>query len=239
MPKRSADPEITVALVMAPRDEGAFSRAEAKAALHLRLRARGIQDLAVLRALEMVPREAFVSHRYVDLAARDLALPIGCGQTISEPSLVARMIEALTVARHHRVLEIGTGSGFAAAVLAQLAQEVFSLERFRSLAIESQERLAQLGVVNAAVVHGDGLAVPATIGQFDRIIVHGVLGEVPGTLAECLAADGVIVFARQLVDAPACKQIVRLASNGEDGFTETPICPCRLQAILPGLAEAL
>ena len=100
--------------------------AEAKAAFHLRMRARGVQDLAVLRAFELVPRQTFVPHRYLDLASRDLALPIGCGQTLDEPWLVARMIEALSVERGHRVLEIGAGTGSTAAILAQLAAEVIS-----------------------------------------------------------------------------------------------------------------
>src|ERR1700754_1811922 len=89
--------------------------AQIKAEFMLRMRARGIQDLAILRALERVPRELFVPHHYVDLARRDLALPIGCGQTLSEPFLVARMIEALAPERNDRVLEIGTGSGYATA----------------------------------------------------------------------------------------------------------------------------
>src|SRR5579862_3706046 len=144
--------------------DAASARAEEKAAFLLRLRASGIRDLDLLRALEKIPREMFVPHRLVDLARRDLALPIGCGQTLSEPSLVARMIATLRVARHHRVLEIGTGSGYATAVLAELAEQVVSIERFQTLAIAARLRLQRLGKTNAAVIYADGLAVPAEAG---------------------------------------------------------------------------
>ena len=116
------------------------SNAEERAAFHMRLRAHGIQDLSVLRTLELVPRALFVPHRYADLAQKDVALPIGCGQSVLEPCLVARMMEALELARHHRVLEVGTGTGYTTAILGQLAGEVISLERFQSLATEARAR---------------------------------------------------------------------------------------------------
>src|SRR6478735_1309342 len=109
-------------------------------------------------AIEMVPREMFVPHQLADLAQRDLPLPIACGQTMSELSLVARMLEALDIDRAHRVLEIGTGSGYVAASLASLAKHVTSIERFRTLASGAQTRLAQLGLNNVEIVCGDGLA---------------------------------------------------------------------------------
>src|SRR6202011_6225424 len=131
--------------------------AQNKAAFLMDLRARGIQDLGLLRALENVPREIFVPHRFADLARRAIALPLRCGQTLPEPWLTARMIEALAPSQHHRVLEIGTGSGYATALLARLSLEVLSIERFQSLAIEAEERLARLGITNAAIAFGDGI----------------------------------------------------------------------------------
>ena len=130
-----------------------------------------------MRAFELVPRQTFVPHRYLDLAARDLALPIGCGQTLDEPWLVARMIAALSVARAHRVLQIGAGTGYATAILAHLGADVIALERFQSLALSAQARLDALGVTNAVVVWGDGLAVTDRVEAFDRIVVHGLLDE--------------------------------------------------------------
>ncbi|QXX74042.1 Protein-L-isoaspartate O-methyltransferase [Methylovirgula sp. HY1] len=213
--------------------------AEAKAAFVLGLRARGIRDLVLLRALEKVPRETFVPHRYVDLARRDLSLPIGCGQTLSEPWLIARMIEALAPAPQHRVLEIGTGSGYATAILAELAREVLSIERFQSLAIAARLRLEKLGVTNVAVVFGDGLSVPRDVGSFDRILVHGRLDAVPPRLTDVLAADGKIVTARPDPDAP-WRQILAEMSVASDGsLTERLRGSCRLQAIMPGLARIL
>lgn len=213
--------------------------AEAKAAFVLRLRARGIRDLALLRALEKVPREIFVPHRYVDLARRDLSLPIGCGQTLSEPWLIARMIEALAPAPHHRVLEIGTGSGYATAILAEVAHEVLSIERFQSLATAARLRLEALGMANVAIVFGDGLAVPREAGSFDRILIHGRLNAVPPRLANMLADDGRIVMART-DPSVAWRQILVEMSRANDGsFAERPRGPCRLQAVMPGLARVL
>ncbi len=203
------------------------------------MRARGIRDVNVLRALEMVPREIFVPHRYADLARRDLALPLRCGQTLPEPWLAARMIEVLAPLPHHRVLEIGAGSGYATALLARIAREVVSVERFQSLAIEAGERLARLGVMNAGVAWGDGLAVSPQTGPFDRVIVQGALTELPENLIAVLAPDGVIVMARPDLDVPAHQHVVRIARNETDALEATPICPCRLQAILPGVSQAL
>ena len=116
----------------------------------------------MLRAFELVPRQAFVPRRYLDLAQRDLALPIDCGQTLPEPWLVARMIEAAKVERTHRVLEIGAGPHATAAILSHLAADVIALERYQSLAIAAQARLDAQGIENAAV-WGDGLALPASL----------------------------------------------------------------------------
>ncbi|WP_051953070.1 protein-L-isoaspartate O-methyltransferase family protein [Methylocapsa aurea] len=217
----------------------AAAAAQAKAVFLLALRARGIQDLEVLRALETIPREIFVPHRYVDLARRDLALPLRCGQTLPEPWLAARMIEVLAPASQHRVLEIGTGSGYATALLARIAREVLSIERFQSLAIEAGARLERLEVRNAGVVWGDGLAMLPQIGLFDRVIVQGSLSEIPESLVAALAEDGVLVAARPDPEAPMRQHVVRIVRDEEGGLAETPICPCRLQAILSGEARAL
>lgn len=213
---------------------------EATAEFLLRLRAKGVRDLAVLRALEAVPREVFVPHRYADLATRDVALPIACGQTMSEPFLVARMLEALAPAPASRVLEIGAGSGYTSAILARLSLEVLSIERYQSLATEARTRLEALGVTNAAVVWGDGMAVPPAAGVFDRLLVHAVLEEVPSSLTELMAEGGVMVYARSLQIETGMKQhLVRAVRSEEGEWVETPVCPSRLRTLDPGLSHGL
>ena len=154
-------------------EDAAAARGEEKAAFLLRLRSSGIRDLDLLRALEKIPREIFVPHRFVDLARRDLALPIGCGQTLSEPSLVARMIAALGVAREHRVLEIGTGSGYATAILAEIGAQVISIERFQTLAIAARLRLERLGKQNVEVIFADGWPCPPQPASLTASLIHG------------------------------------------------------------------
>src|SRR5271163_5290655 len=122
----------------APQDDAAANpEAEERAQFMLRLRARGIDDLRLLRALERAPRALFMPQRYSDIAARDIALPIGCGQTAPPPSIVAAMIETLDVQPGAQVLEIGGGTGYASALLAQMAGEILSLERCETLAVEA------------------------------------------------------------------------------------------------------
>jgi protein-L-isoaspartate(D-aspartate) O-methyltransferase len=242
-------PCLVIALVKAARPmsvaetqtplEGQTAEAQDKAMFLMMLRARGIQDVNLLRAVETVPREIFVPHRFVDLARRPVALPLRCGQTLPEPWLTARMIEALAPSPDHRVLEIGTGSGYATALLARLAREVLSMERFQSLAIEAEERLARLSITNAAVVFGDGLAIPPETGPFDRIIVQGLLAEVPESLIAVLGENGLIVAARPDSDTAWRQHIAQIRRNEPGGVDESRVCPCRMQALLPGEAAAL
>ncbi|HKH81027.1 MAG TPA: protein-L-isoaspartate(D-aspartate) O-methyltransferase [Methylovirgula sp.] len=229
---------VSAATVKALQEiDAASARAEEKAAFLLRLRASGIRDLDLLRALEKVPREMFVPHRLVDLARRDLALPIGCGQTLTEPSLVARMIEALALTRQHRVLEIGTGSGYATAILAEIAGEVVSIERFQTLAIAARLRLQRLGKTNATVIFADGLAMPAEAGPFDRILVHGSLDEVPPRLVDLLGEHGRLVMARPERGQPWRQTLIEVHAG--QGLVAAELCACRLQALLPGTARVL
>ena len=125
----------------------------------LTLRRRGIADQAVLRAMDEVPRERFVEPTFADSAYADQALPIACGQTISQPYVVAYMTEQLKMESRHRVLEVGTGSGYQAAVLSRLAREVVSVERYRTLAEEARARLKALGYENVDIVVGEGSRV--------------------------------------------------------------------------------
>ena len=208
---------------------------QAKMEFVLGLRVRGISDVNVLRALELVPREAFAPHKYRDLALRDVALPIPCGQTMPEPFLVARMIEALRVEPGHRVLEIGTGSGYATAILASLGAKVDSFERFKSLALAAQTRLEQLSPDNIKVIWGDGLALPADSGPYDRILVHGVLPHAPEHFIELLTEGAVIVAGQRVEDLT---KIVRYAHK-LSGFERYEIGLARMPALLTGVSQVL
>ena len=229
--------------IVAPSPEPGTHRtaeaAEATAAFLLRLRAKGVRDLAVLRALEAVPRELFVPHRYADLAAKDVALPIPCGQVMTEPFVLARMAEALDLGPTCRLLEIGCGSGYACAVLARLASSVVSVERYRSLAAQARTRLGALGIANVTVHWGDGLALPPEAGLFDRIVVHACLDQVPEDLSRHLSDQGTMVFGAASGEGPGQQMLVRARRGLERGFTTEPICRCRLRPLEPGKPHEL
>src|SRR4051812_27295765 len=159
----------------------------------LTLRQRGISDKAVLRAMDAVPREHFVEPRHAESAYADQAMPIACGQTISQPYVVAYMTEQLAVKPNHRVLEVGTGSGYQAAVLSRLAREVVSLERYRTLANTARARLKTLGYSNVEVLLGDGFAGEPMRAPYDRIIVTAAAESVPQALVAQLADDGIMI----------------------------------------------
>jgi len=210
---------------------------ENRAALLLKLRSQGIRNIDVLRSIETIPREMFVPHQLADLAQRDLPLPIGCGQTMTEPSLVARMLEALDVHRDHRVLEIGTGSGYVTAVLASLATHVVSIDRFHTLAAGARTRLDGLGLKNAEVICADGLAANVA-GPFDRILVHLALDGVPASLASRLAPGGVLVCGISSGEDRGSR-LTRLALNAQGQAEETDCGSCLLPKPIPGVAAAL
>ena len=208
---------------------------QAKMEFVLDLRVRGISDVNVLRALELVPREFFAPHKYRDLSLRDVALPIPCGQTMPEPFLVARMIEALRVEPGHRVLEIGTGSGYATAILASLGARVDSYERFKTLALAAETRLAQLALDGVKVIWGDGLALAGDSGPYDRILVHGVLDREPDHFLSLLTDGGVIVAGRRMGSGT---KIVRYGHK-QTGFEHQEIGLARMPALLNGLSHVL
>jgi protein-L-isoaspartate(D-aspartate) O-methyltransferase len=209
---------------------------ETRGALVLFLRRSGIRDTAVLRAIETVPREIFLPHRLRDLGPRNVAVPIGCGQTMPPPLALAAMFEALAVRTHDRVLEIGTGTGYATGVLSRLAREVVSYERYLSLTTEARQRLESLGI-RATLVHGDGLAFPAEYGSFDRIIVHAALAAIPHSLGEVLTPDGRIVAGTPGGDGyPASLAIFERA---DESFGCRRIMAMRMAPALQGIAQAL
>ena len=164
-----------------------------KMMFQLTLRRRGISDQTVLRTMEEVPRDLFVEASDRDAAYRDSALPIACGQTISQPFVVAYMTEQLQLQKSHRVLEIGAGSGYQAAVLSRLTREVLTVERYRKLADAARARLEKLDYHNVEVMLGDGLNLPPNIGPFDRIIVTAAVEQIPENLIERLEVGGILI----------------------------------------------
>jgi protein-L-isoaspartate(D-aspartate) O-methyltransferase len=202
----------------------------------LTLRRRGIMDQAVLRAMDEVPRGVFVDQGFADSAYADRALPIACGQTISQPFVVAYMTERLAVAPQHRVLEVGTGSGYQAAVLSRLARQVVSVERFRTLADEARARLRSLGYDNVEVVVGDGLAGVPAHAPYDRILVTAAAERIPDTLADQLAEGGVMVL--PLGPHGGTQHIVKLTKTST-GLVREDLIPVRFVPLLPGQAHEL
>ena len=158
------------------------------------IHARGIEDRLVLEAMRKVPRHVFVPPEYEDSAYADRPLPIGHGQTISQPYMVAVMTEALKLAGHERVLEVGTGSGYQAAILAEIVDHVVSLERLPDLAEAARATLKQMGYINVETIVGDGSSGHSARAPYDGIIVTAGAPEVPDVLVEQLADGGRLVI---------------------------------------------
>lgn len=202
----------------------------------LTLRRRGIADKAVLRAMDEVPRQRFVEASFANSAYADQALPISCGQTISQPYVVAYMTEQLAVRPHHRVLEVGTGSGYQAAVLSRLAREVVSIERYRTLADQARERLRLLGYGNVEIVVGDGFAGVPGRAPYDRIIVTAAADTLPQTLLDQLADDGIMIV--PLGSHEGSQHIIKITKS-QTGTKRENLIPVRFVPMLPGQAEEL
>ena len=202
----------------------------------LTLRRRGIGDQAVLHAMDEVPRGRFVEPQFADRAYADQALPIECGQTISQPYVVAYMTEQLALEPHHRVLEVGTGSGYQAAVLSRLAREVVSIERYRTLAEQARARFQALGYDNVEVVIGDGFeGVPARA-PYDRIVVTAAAEHLPQTLIDQLADDGVMIL--PLGPHGGSQHIIKLTKS-TTGIARENLIAVRFVPLLPGKAQEL
>lgn len=203
----------------------------------LSLRRRGISDQGVLRAMEEVPRENFVSPGFVESAYADQALPIECGQTISQPFVVAYMTEKLEVGPDHRVLEIGTGSGYQAAVLSRLAREVVSIERYRTLADAAREKLKALGYGNVTIRVGDGMAGAPDLAPFDRIMVTAAAEDIPQALLAQLAEDGKMVL--PVGPRHDAQYLVKLTKRLGGGLTREELIAVRFVPLLSGQAREL
>jgi protein-L-isoaspartate(D-aspartate) O-methyltransferase len=186
------------------------------------LRQRGISDARVLDVMRKVPRHLFVPESVRPLAYADRPLPIGHGQTISQPFIVAYMTDALGVARTHRVLEIGTGSGYQAAVLAHLAREVYTVEIVPELARRASALLESLGYSNVYIREGDGYAGWPAHAPFDRIIVTAAPEQVPQALIDQLANEG-----RLVIPVGTSEQWLTLIEKTTNGVTQRRTIPVR------------
>ena len=206
--------------------------------LHLlmRLRARGVNDKNVLRAFEAVPRSFFAAAAHRDLAGRDVALPVGCGQIIGPPSDLALALAALDVRREHHVLDIGTGSGYAAAILSHLGETVVSIERFRTLAIEAEQRLEARRIGNVHIVQGDALEDVPAAGPFHRAFIDIAVETPPAAVARRLAEGAICVFPRP-VDRMC--HLLRAEKLDSGGWREELIGLTRVGPPIPGISRYL
>lgn len=202
------------------------------ARLIMDLRQAGVTDLRVLEALERVPRDAFVEPSLLGDAFDNRALPIGCGQTISQPLVVGLMTQALEVGDRMKVLEIGTGSGYQASVLSRLCRRVYSIERHRDLLLTAQQRFSALGIHNVTTLLGDGWKGWPEQAPFDRIIVTAAAAEIPDALKDQLAVGGIMVIP---VGAEYETQELLRIRKTEQGLDVHTLFPVRFVPMLHGV----
>ncbi len=206
------------------------------ARLVLALRTQGVTDPAVLAAMERTPRDLFTPELFKDRSWEDSALPIACGQTISQPFIVGLMTQALTLEPRARVLEIGTGSGYQTAVLARLSRLVYTIERYRTLLREAEARIQTLQLTNVITKFGDGTLGWPEQAPFDRILVTAAAHEEPKSLLGQLKPNGVLVAP---VGKGSVQKLCRYAGDGAGGFTMDILCEVRFVPLLEGVAREL
>jgi protein-L-isoaspartate(D-aspartate) O-methyltransferase len=197
------------------------------------LAARGVSDRRVLAAMQSVPRERFVEPDQASQAYDDRPLSIGAGQTISQPYMVALMTEAARLNRRSRVLEVGTGSGYQAAVLARLACHVWTVERLPALAAGAARRLAALGIRNVTVQVADGWDGYPAAAPYDAIVVAAAAPEVPAALPDQLARGGRLV----IPVGPPDHQRLLVLTRTDEGMDARVVCGCVFVPLVPGVAD--
>jgi protein-L-isoaspartate(D-aspartate) O-methyltransferase len=213
-------------------NSGEAGLAQKKLRLLMELRRAGIGDTRVLSAIEKTPREQFVPAAFADQAYENIALPIGHGQTVSQPYIVALMTEALMPDKRLPVIEIGTGSGYQAAVLARLCRRVFSIERHRHLLLEAERRLAALRMTNIVCRVGDGSRGWPQQLPYQRVIVTAAAAEVPAALADGLAAGGILIAP---VGADHQDQKLVRIRRDEHRFSTEELAPVRFVPLVAGV----
>jgi protein-L-isoaspartate(D-aspartate) O-methyltransferase len=204
--------------------------------LIMELRGEGVSDAAVLGAIERTAREEFVPPQFRDRAYENTALPIGEGQTISQPLIVGLMTQALEVGPRHRVLEIGTGCGYQAAVLSKLCRRVYSIERHKSLLNETNKRLERLGYHNITTIAGDGTRGWPEQAPFDRIIVTAAArDDVPQAFLDQLAPGGILVM--PLGTSTSDQHVWRIRKGDDGTIARERLWPVRFVPLIKGTPE--
>jgi protein-L-isoaspartate(D-aspartate) O-methyltransferase len=206
------------------------------ARLVLALRSQGVTDPAVLAAIERTPRNLFTPDLFKERSWEDSALPIACGQTISQPFIVGLMTQALTLEPRDRVLEIGTGSGYQTTVLSRLARLVYTIERYRTLKREAEARFETLGLTNVITKFGDGGQGWPEQAPFDRILVTAAAPSEPKLLLRQLKPAGVLVAP---IGKGPVQRLMRYAGDGDGGFPAEVLCEVRFVPLLEGVAREL
>ena len=208
---------------------------ESKAFLILKLRQFGISNKEILACIETLDRSDFVSENFLDRCLEDIPLPIDCGQTISQPSLVAFMTQQLEIPQRSKVLEIGTGSGYQTAILAKLSSRVYSIERYKTLADMAKKRLEKLNVSNVTILLNDGFFGYAPQAPFDRIILTAAVEEIPSLVISQLKVGGIMIVP---VGLPNQKQSLLKVIKNEKGLDITELMSVRFVQMKEGLVKA-
>ena len=206
--------------------------AESKMQFLFALRSRGVKDKRVLEAMEKIDRGAFVKGLFAERAYEDMPLPIACGQTISQPSVVGLMTQALQVEPRHKVLEIGTGSGYQAAILSQLARRVYTLDRHKRLVKEAQAVFDALNLTNITAIAADGTRGLPEQAPFDRILITAAAEDPPGPLLEELKVGGIMVL--PVGQSDAVQALIKVTRT-ETGFDYEEMRQVRFVPLVEGM----
>jgi protein-L-isoaspartate(D-aspartate) O-methyltransferase len=217
-----------------PEDLSASELAERKMRFLFALRSRGVTDARVLTAMEKIDRGLFVRNVFADRAYEDMPLPIACGQTISQPSVVGLMTQALQVNPRDTVLEVGTGSGYQAAILSQLARRVYTVDRYRRLVREASELFRQLDLVNITAITADGSHGLPDQAPFDRILVTAAAEDPPGPLLEQLKPGGIMVV--PVGQSDAVQALIKVTRT-QSGFDYEELRPVRFVPLVEGIGS--
>lgn len=204
---------------------------EERARFLFALKQAGVEDKRILKAMENIPRSEFLQGIFRDRASEDMPLPISCGQTISAPSIVGLMTQALEITPKCKILEIGTGSGYQSAILAKLARRVYSIERHGRLASEAEARLIALGLNNVTIIKGDGSLGLSHQAPFDRILLTAAAEDTPASLLAQLRLGGIMVL--PVGQSDAVQKLIRVRKE-KSGLAYEEISEVRFVPLLPG-----